>query len=128
LTRTLGEIVTIAADRWSKTEEQRAQEISAWVRYARPIAEKIGIVPIIPLDVEIKSSLINTYKSLDSLTRAYEAGQIPRGYEFQASLVANDSLKNVQADLQTWDLLRSMQGTSCRTLDVRYGGEFGSPP
>ena len=60
LTRTLGEIVTIAADRWSKTEEQRAQEISAWVRYARPIAEKIGIVPIIPLDVEIKSSLINT--------------------------------------------------------------------
>ena len=62
LTRTLGEIVTIAADRWSKTEEQRAQEISAWVRYARPIAEKIGIVPIIPLDVEIKSSLIKAMK------------------------------------------------------------------
>src|SRR5262249_33368088 len=32
--------------------EERAKEISAWVRYGHPIAEKLGVIPSLPLDAK----------------------------------------------------------------------------
>jgi AAA domain len=88
--------------------EERAKEISAWVRYGQPIAEKLSGIPGLPLDAEIKGTLTETLKSLHWMTRAYEHGQGHREYVFQSMNTAREALRKVQPDLLTWELARSV--------------------
>jgi conjugative relaxase-like TrwC/TraI family protein len=94
--------------RRNQSSEERASDVTAWVRYGQPIAEKLSVIPSLPLDVEIKTVLTGTFKSLHSLTGAYEHGQIPRGYAFQSMNIAREALSKVQPDLLTWELARSV--------------------
>jgi hypothetical protein len=88
--------------------EETAKDITAWVRYGQETAGKLGVIPVFPLDAQIKSILTDTFKSLHSLTREYERGQIPTGYAFQSADIARGALSKVQSDLLTWELARSV--------------------
>jgi hypothetical protein len=76
------------------------------------VVEKLGAIPGLLLDAEIKTTLREAFKSLHSITRAYEHGQIPRRYAFQSTNVAREALSKVQPDLSTWDLACSISHTN----------------
>lgn len=107
--RALKRIVGVSGEmRGNPSTDERASDIAAWVRHGQQMAEKLGVIPVLPLDAEIKNTLMEAFKSLHSITRAYEYGQIPRGYAFQSTNIAREALSKVQADLLTWELARSV--------------------
>jgi Ti-type conjugative transfer relaxase TraA len=115
--------------RHNPSNEQRSSDIAAWVKYGQPIAEKLSVIPGLPLDAEIKRTLAQAFNSLHSLTRAYEYGQIPRGYAFQSTNIAREALSKVQSDLSTWELARSVS-RSIGNFDaiaktIEQGGRVG---
>jgi len=87
---------------------ETASDITAWIQYGQETAGKLGVIQVFPLDVQIKSTLTDTFKSLHSLRREYERGQIPTGYAFQSADIARVALSKVQSDLLTWELARSV--------------------
>jgi hypothetical protein len=109
--------------------EETAKDITAWIRYGQEKTEKLGIVPALPLDAEIKSTLTETFKSLHSLTSAYERGQIPTGYAFQSRDIARVALGKVQSDLLTWELARSVNNINGNfdiiAKTIEQGGRVG---
>lgn len=92
--------------------KETASDITAWIRYGQETAGKLGVIPVYPLDAEIKSTLADTFKSLHSLRREYERGQIPTGYAFQSADIARVALSKVQSDLRTWELARSVSNVN----------------
>jgi hypothetical protein len=106
-----------------------ASDVSAWTKYGQEIAEKLTRIPGLPLDAEIKGTLREAFKSLHSLTRAYEHGQIPRGYEFQSINVAEAALNKVQPHLLSWELARSVSRSNGNfdaiTKTIEQGGQVG---
>jgi len=81
--------------------KETASDITAWIRYGQETAGRLGVIPVFPLDAQIKSTLTDTFKSLHSLTREYERGQMPTGYAFQSADIARVALSKVQSDLLT---------------------------
>jgi hypothetical protein len=106
--RVLEQIVDIGGGMRRASSEERDRDIAARVKYGQEEAAKLGSIPSMPLDTQIKDTLTEAFKSLHSLTRAYEHGQIPRGYAFQSTNLAQDALSRVQSDLSTWELARSL--------------------
>jgi hypothetical protein len=110
--RALEQIVNTGSATRRVSSEERARDVAAWVRYGQEQAAKLGSIPSMPLDTKIKDTLTEAFKSLHSLTRAYEHGQIPRGYAFQSTNLAQEALSRVQSNLATWELARSLSNVN----------------
>jgi hypothetical protein len=110
--RVLKQIVEVGGGMRRASSEERASDIAAWVKYGQEQAAKLGSIPSMPLDTKVKDTLTEAFKSLDSLTRAYEHGQIPRGYAFESTNLAREAWDRVQSDLSTWELARSLSNVN----------------
>jgi hypothetical protein len=110
--KALEHIAGVRGEMWSNPHisvEERAKEITAWVRSSQPIAEKLGVIPNVPLDREIKTRLTETFKSLEWMTGAYEGGRRHQmEYVSEATKAAREALGKVRPDLLTWELARSV--------------------
>jgi hypothetical protein len=107
--RALEQIADISGGmRRNPHNQERAKDITAWVRYGQEQAAKLGSIPSMPLDTKIKDTLTGAFKSLHSLTRTYEHGRIPGDYVVQSTNLAREAWDKVQSDLSTWELARSL--------------------
>lgn len=127
--RALAGVVGVDGEKRSASShsEERAKDIAAWVTYGQPIAETLSFIPGLPLDVEVKGVLKDTFKSLHWMTKEYENGGKPaREYTFRSINVVRDAFTKIHSDFDTWDLARSVSHSNGNFAIIAKTIERGS--